>query len=81
MEDTRRRLYGARMPRKNGEKRLIAKVKELGYRVRKPGNYVKVTHFAHEDTLKEFRAVAERLDFRIQEAITEAMELWLEKHR
>lgn len=60
---------------------MIAKVKQLGYRVRKPGKYTKVSLFAHDETLVSFRAAAKDLDYKLQEAVTEAMDLWLEKHR
>jgi hypothetical protein len=63
------------------ERTSIEKLKKLGYRVRKPGNYVKSSLVCHEGTLRQFKQRAKALDFLVQEAVTEAFDLWLEAHR
>lgn len=58
------------------DEKLITRIKELGYRVRKPGKYVKASFLVHEDTLAKFKKLAEALNYQKQEAVTEALDLW-----
>ena len=54
--------------------------KRLGYRVRKPGRYVKFSVLVHEVTLEQFKKLVVDLDYQLQEAATEAFDEWIEKH-
>jgi len=56
---------------------LIEKLKQHGYRIRKPGEYVKFTQYVHENTVLRFKQTAAELDYKMQDASTEALELWL----
>lgn len=60
------------------EKAVLEAAKKLGYRIRKPGEYVKFSTLVHENTLLKFKQVAEELDYQVQEACTEAFDIWLE---
>lgn len=42
---------------------------------------MKFSTLVHEGTLTEFRAAASQLDYKIQEAVTEAFDLWLESKK
>lgn len=63
------------------EKAVLDKVKRLGYRVSKPGPYIRNTFNVQADTLKRFREAAASLHFHIQDAVTEALDMWLDSKR
>jgi len=71
------------MPNKSGRKKgdlapdLLRKLVKQGYRFRKPGEFVKFTHWVNENTLLRFKQTAAELNYKLQDASTDAFELWL----
>ncbi len=63
------------------EKEALERLKRLGYRVRKPGRFVKYTVLVNEHTLRDFKAALSELDYQVQEAVTEALDQWLTLRR
>lgn len=60
------------------EKAALELVKRLGYKLSKSGQYVKFSSMVHEKTLATFRALTDKLDYKIQEALTEALDCWID---
>ena len=64
------------MARKPGS--VLNRVKSADYRIRRPGHYKKFTTYVHEAVLPDFKRAAQILGYKLWEAETEALELWLE---
>lgn len=48
-----------------------------GIPFKKPGNYIKFSSTIHEDSLRNFRSLTDRLGYKVQDALTEAVDLWV----
>lgn len=74
-----RRITLQKMSGKEDDFKTLAELgRKLGVPVKKPGRYVKFSSTAHEKTLAEFRQLAEKLNYPMQTALTEAMDCWIE---
>jgi hypothetical protein len=74
-----KRIVFTKMAGKDDDfKELAALAKRLGIPVKKPGKYIKFSSTAHEQTLTVFRQLADKLNYPMQTAITEAMDCWIE---
>lgn len=63
------------------KKSAVQELRSAGYRVSKPGKYVKYTANVHKDTLTEFKKTLGRLNYMAQDAVTEALDMWLERYK
>jgi hypothetical protein len=48
-----------------------------GIPYKKPGDYTKFSGSVHAETFEEFRSLTSRLGYKLQDALTEAMDLWI----
>lgn len=64
-----------------GHKKDVDRLRQAGYRVRKLGDYPKVSFRVHNDTLASFRKVSDNLGYKLQDAITEALDEWLDRQK
>ncbi len=72
--------YRSSVPDSNDPKKkdFFAAAKQMGYHLHKPGHYAKFSGMAHEETLLRFKKLAARCEFQLQDAYTQAFELWLD---
>lgn len=69
------------MPKDPSEEEALARVRALGYLVKKPGPYTKFSLVVHEETLMEFKEAANQLGYEIAVAGTEAFDLWVKSKK
>jgi hypothetical protein len=71
--------------RPNNEKLTIDEMKavlqQAGYEVKRRVKYIKHTFVVEEEVWRAFRERVTTVDIKLQDAVTEAFMLWLERHR
>jgi hypothetical protein len=70
-----------KMSERNHSKELAfyKRAVQEGVPYKKPGQYAKFSASVHADTYEAFRKCANELGYKMQDAITESLDLWLER--
>lgn len=65
-------------PKPTDQLGIMDLVDRLGYRLVKKGKHIKFSTSAESEVLREFKELAEELEYPISQAITEALSIWVE---
>lgn len=62
------------------DKNEVERLRRAGYRVGYHSGFIQVSVRLHGPTLNRFRKSVEQLNYKMQDALTEALEIWMEKN-